>query len=149
MNRTPKRGFSLIDFGCRDFKARISRSGNDVVGGEKAWEVGIHMADVDDAVAPLHYRFSPHRNRASLSEPLLPRVPLTVSSSSFSMLSGTHYMRLHIWNMDDVHNYYHSLITLCYVICVSGLILLLPAPSLQVTYLACSSLAKRFFFFFC
>ncbi|KAG5096701.1 hypothetical protein JHK82_046555 [Glycine max] len=99
MNRTPKRGFSLIDFGCRDFKARISRSGNDVVGGEKAWEVGIHMADVDDAVAPLHYRFSPHRNRASLSEPLLPRVPLTVSSSSFSMLSG--------------------------------LILLLPAPSLQ------------------
>ncbi|KAG4932237.1 hypothetical protein JHK87_046239 [Glycine soja] len=87
MNRTPKRGFSLIDFGCRDFKARISRSGNDVVGGEKAWEVGIHMADVDDAVAPLHYRFSPHRNRASLSEPLLPRVPLTVSSSSFSMLS--------------------------------------------------------------
>ncbi|KAG4378451.1 hypothetical protein GLYMA_17G043102v4 [Glycine max] len=45
------------------------------------------MADVDDAVAPLHYRFSPHRNRASLSEPLLPRVPLTVSSSSFSMLS--------------------------------------------------------------
>ncbi|KAL5182738.1 Protein NRT1/ PTR FAMILY 4.6 [Glycine soja] len=87
MIRTPKRGFSLIDFGCRDFKARISRSGNDVVGGEKAWEVGIHMADVDDAVAPLHYRFSPHRNRASLSEPLLPRVPLTVSSSSFSMLS--------------------------------------------------------------
>uniref|UniRef100_K7MJX3 Uncharacterized protein n=1 Tax=Glycine max TaxID=3847 RepID=K7MJX3_SOYBN len=115
MNRTPKRGFSLIDFGCRDFKARISRSGNDVVGGEKAWEVGIHMADVDDAVAPLHYRFSPHRNRASLSEPLLPRVPLTVSSSSFSMLSGTHYMRLHIWNMDDVHNYYHSLITFDFV----------------------------------
>ncbi|KAL5149258.1 Protein NRT1/ PTR FAMILY 4.5 [Glycine soja] len=51
--------------------------GSNVVGGEEAWEVGIHMADVDDAVAPpprhspLHHRLSPHPNRASLPQPLL------------------------------------------------------------------------------
>jgi len=71
-----------------------------------------------------------------------PNPQLTVSSSSFSMLSGT------LPCVDDVHNYHHSLMALCSVICVSGLISLLPVPSSQVTYLTYSSLAKRFFFFF-
>lgn len=68
-----------------------------------------------------------------------PSPQLTVSSSSFSMLSGT------LLCVDDVHNYHHSLIALCSVIRVSGLISLLPVPSSQVTYLTYSSLAKRFF----
>lgn len=58
-----------------------------------------------------------------------PNLPSTVSSSSFSMLSGTHTCTLH-----HSLRFIHHFVMLCYAFYISDLISLLLAPSSQVEF---------------
>ena len=87
-----------------------------------------HCSDVSHSPC-----FSSNNNGSCWTKPATNRLLIIVLDAlRYTLLYTMHF---HIWMMFTAIT--NSLFALCYLICVSGLILLLPVPSLQViTYLA-------------